>query len=339
MTRLVCVLAALLALAPAATAGAGTVTIGSDLSADATIAESHPRDWAAWPTALAGSGGVVSPVTGEVKIAQFKGTVLKNDNYTREYRPHFVFHVVVVRPTADGLNQLVVSTEDLLFPYGGDTQQITTYDLQQYPARMCVKPGDRVALATSGGFGNTTPQYGGFPDEFYADGYPVQMFGRVPGSSIGLYEEPPGDGSFQVDGPPKRAREVTGRELLMRVTIATGDDARPFCRTAEENQGPTVAFPAQAPRLRVARGKVTLEVACVSLRACAGTLYLKQGGSAPVGSAPFSLAGRTSGPVPVPLNANGRRKLRERRGRMAVTAILRPAGGRRVEGRFKVVRR
>ena len=331
-------IAAAALLGAAAPAEAGTVTIGSDLSAAASIAESHPRDWAAWPTAIASGGGITSPVTGEVKIAQFKGTVLKNDNYTRDSRPHFVFHVVVLRPQPDGTNKLVVSTEDLPFPYGGDDQQISTFDLQQYPARICVQPGDRVALATSGGFGNTTPQYGGWPDNFYENGYPVKMFASVSGSGVGLFEQPPGDDTFQV-GDNVTGSAQAGRELLMRVTIGTGDDARFFCRSAEEQQGPTVAFPAQAPRLKVVKNKVTPQLSCVSLAACGGTLYLKLNNTILVGRGPFSLAGKSTAPVPVTLNANGLRKLKERKGRMKVTAIAKVKGGAQQTAVFKLVRR
>ena len=345
VSRLVPVLAAAVLAATATPAHAGVVTIGSDLSAEASIAQSHPRDWAAWPTALAG-GGVVSPVQGEVKIAQFKGTVLKPDDdaaYNGRY-PDFHFMVVVLRPQPGGGEKLMVATQPLAFPFGGDRQQITTFDLQQYDARICVQPGDHVALATSGGFGDASPFGGSFPDGFYNDGYPVRMFARVPGSTTDVFEQaaPNGDqgNGFQV-GDVESGTPRPDQELLMRATIGTGDDARHFCRSAEEQQGPTVSFPDLPARVTIGKKakKVTLPLACDSLAACSGTLYLKLGEQILVGRGPFALAGRTSGPVAVTLNANGLRKLKERKGRMRVNAIAKVKGGAAKTASFKLVRK
>jgi hypothetical protein len=334
-------LVALAALtATAAPSRAGSVTIGSDLSERAGIAQSHPRDWAAWPTAIASGGGVTAPVQGAVSIVQFKGTVLKAPSpaYNGQYPP-FNFLVVVLRPQPGGGEKLMVATQDLPFPFGGDDQQITTFDLQQYDANICVKPGDHVALATSGGFGNSDPAFGGFPDDYYADGYPVKMFARVPGSSVSVFEQPVEGAAqgFQV-GDVESGAPRPDQELLMRATIATGNDAQYSCRTAEEQQGPTVRFPEQAFRLKVRKGKAGVQLSCVSLAACPGTLYLKLNDKILVGSGAFSLQGKQTATVPVTLNPNGVRKLRERKGRMRVSAIARPKGGKQVASAFKLVR-
>ncbi len=332
--------------AGAAPAHAGTVTIGSDLSADASITQSFPRDWAAWPTALASGGAVVSPVQGEVKIAQFKGTVLKPDNdaaYQGRY-PDFHFRVVVMRPQPGGGEMLMVATQELPFPFGGDQQQITTFDLQQYEARICVQPGDHVALATSGGFGDQSAFGGNFPDGFFNDGYPVRMFAAAPGSTTQVFEQPaPGgdDGNgFQV-GDVEAGEPRPGEELLMRATIGTGDDARHFCRSPEEQQGPTVSFPAQGPRLLIGKKakKVNLQLSCDSLAACPGTLYLKLNGTILVGRGEFALQGRTAGTVAVTLNPNGLKKLKERKNKMKITAIAKVKGGKAQTAEYKIVRK
>jgi hypothetical protein len=83
------------------------------------------------------------------------------------------------------------------------------------PARICVKRGDYVALSTSGGFGAS-----------YAHGAPFQMFGSVAGSS---YSRIFGAGR-DMDGDQFKGTRRAGRELLMRVKIATGKSARPTCQ-------------------------------------------------------------------------------------------------------------
>lgn len=342
MRRLAPLAALVLLLAAPAAARAGAVTIGSDLSARATLTQSHPRDWAAWPTAFAtGGGGIVSPVTGEVSTVQFKGTVLKAPGYSSY--PEFQFLVVVLRPQPDGSNKLMLATNPLPHPFGGDDQQVTTFDLQADDPRICVAPGDIVALATSGGFGTTDPAFGGFPDGYYEDGYPVQMFARVPDSSVSVFEQgTTNDGTddgngFQV-GDTERGTPRPGQELLMRATIGTGDDARPFCRSAAENQSPTVGLPEQPFKLKLARKTVPIQVACTSVRACTGTIFLKHNGTAQVGKGAFSLAGGAAGPVTVTVNANGIRKLRERKGRLKVDAVVRVKGGAQQSRTFKLVR-
>ncbi|MEJ7891733.1 MAG: hypothetical protein WKF94_03750 [Solirubrobacteraceae bacterium] len=346
MRRLAPLTALALLLAVPAVAHAGAVTIGSDLSARASIAQSHPRDWAAFPTAFgSGGSGVVAPVQGEVAQVTFKGTVLKASNpaYESSGHPPFNFKIAVLRPNANGTFELILASNDLPFPFGGDEQQLSTFTLIKDEPRICVQPGDIVALATSGGFGNTDPAFGGFPDNFYADGYPVQMFGSVPNSGVSVFEQGTTNGGtddgngFQV-GDVESGTERRGQELLMRATIATGDDARPFCRSDEENQGPTVSLPNQSRELKVASQKASVQIGCVSLRPCEGMLFLKQGASTIVGEGSFSLAGRSEGAVGVSLNANGVRKLRESGGRLSVTTIVRPAGGAKLEeGGFELV--
>src|SRR4051812_24486585 len=141
----------------------------------------------AYPTAIANGNEFIAPAAGEVAWADFKGTVV--EEYPGYPRPIVGLHVVVTRPQAGG-DQLIVASEELPFPYGGDPQRITSYDLQKLPARICVQPGDHIGMSTSGGFGNHFPQYGSFPDDFYADGAPWRMFASVPGSSIAQFEEP-----------------------------------------------------------------------------------------------------------------------------------------------------
>lgn len=340
-------------IAPVA-AEAAKVTYGSNLSAAATEVDNHPRDWAAWPTAHSGdTSGVRVPVQGEVSMVQLKGVVQRPAGWRRY--PAFEFHVVVLRPQPNGLNRLVVASSDAPVPYGSDASQVTTLNLQdanakpgQYGyARICVLPGDRVAIATSGGFGNSTnhPDFGGFPDDTFEAGYKVQMFGRVPGSEYSVFKQPEGDDTFQIPDEVAGAPQPD-KELLMRVTIGTGPDARWTCRTAEQQstatgEEPSLSNPSSngtasghskaaviqpTGRPKVRRNAVKVGITCPGPNKCEGILKLSNNGTA-YGSTPFALVNGGSTTVDVKLNKAAKKGLRKGRGKVTVKAnTLTPAG-------------
>jgi hypothetical protein len=324
----------LLASVAPATADAAKLTLGSSLVADATLVESHPRDWMAYPTAQAGGGEFVAPAHGEVSWVDLKGSIIEpSPGYPQ---PNVVMHVVVTRPTGGG-DKLMVSTEDLPLPYGGDPNRVSSFNLQALDARICVEAGDHVALATSGGFGNHFPEYGAYPDDFYADGAPFQLFGAVPGSSIGLFEQPAGTDTYQV-GDVEQTQAKAGRELLMRVTVGTGPDARWTCRTEDErkqgfpNPGETpdpaepsaalnpvdVPAPEHDPHVS-SKGTVPIRIYCRAVEGCTGTLTLTRG-TAVVATAPLNIPAKTTAKPRLKLSKAARRKLKRRGAKLSVTA-------------------
>lgn len=324
------------ALALAAPAHAGILMYGSDLSQPANLEDHHPRDWAAWPTAVAAGGELTVPAQGEVAVVQLKGMLPKSPNdarYQGRY-PDFEFHIVTLRPPD---NRLLQATGDLPVPRGGDPDQITTVPLHDQGARMCVLPGDRVAIATSGGFGNHTTQFGGFPDDYYAEGYPVQMFSRVPSSSYSVFKQPPGDDTFQL-GDPAPGAEQPGRELLMRVTIGTGADAGYSCRSKEEQSTPSGNPPTSVKALvttaaksvvKVRRKAVRIGLSCpAGALPCNGALKLSNR-SAVYGTQAFALAPGTSARVAVRLGAAGRKVVRrlKRKRKLTVKATATTEAG------------
>lgn len=206
-------LALFLSLAPATAAHAGSATFGSDLTAGATSFESAPVDSAYWNTTLASAARVTSPVKGEVSVVKLKGRI--NRPSANADKPNVVMHVQVLRPVRGEKRKVMVTSGNLKLPFGGRRDRVTTYRLQRMPARICVKKGDYIALSTSGGFGAE-----------YPDGAQFQMFGDVTGSA---FRGMTGQGK-DMDGDVFTGRERANRELLMQTTVATGRDARPFCR-------------------------------------------------------------------------------------------------------------
>ena len=200
---------------------------GSDLAAPANTFNSHPRDWAAWPLAYESQPGVAATVQkqGEVAVARLKGMILPSTS--GQALPPVVMHVVVMRPQPDGSAKLIVSTEDLPLPTTGDPQQINEHNLQALNARICVIPGDYVALATSGGYGAPgLPGRRPVPDVLAA----AELFTPALRAGGGRRHLP---GRRLEAGVMQR-----GSELLMQVVIGTREHARYTCRTpAEQAEG------------------------------------------------------------------------------------------------------
>ncbi|MEA2124806.1 MAG: hypothetical protein QOI80_1588 [Solirubrobacteraceae bacterium] len=201
------------AVAAAAPASAGQVSIGSSLTAPATVFESAPVDSVYWNTELSNGTRVRSPVRGEVSAVRIKGRINRSDA-TAE-RPNVAMLVQILRPRRHGKVKAIVTSGKLRLPFGGRADRITSYDLQARRSKLCVHKGDYVALATSGGFGP------GYPD-----GAEFQMFGAVPGSAFKGFT---GAGK-DMDGDVFRGRTRPDQELLLQADIAIGSSARAFCR-------------------------------------------------------------------------------------------------------------
>lgn len=312
----------------AAPAEAARVDYGSDLSRPATLTESHPRDWTAWPVSPV-TGGAVVPQAGEVAAITVRGTIVAPSGLP----PLFVFRALVMRPQGDGTLRVMIASTDLAPQLvNRDPATVTRIDLLQYAERMCVLPGDVVGIATSGGY---DPQA-------YPQGVPVQMFAGVSRASYGLYEERDPLASIE-NGRALRPGQVSDAEALLRVTVGTGTDARPTCRVPDSSPSPSPspsATPAPTPgptapgsgpvelplakTTRVRRGRAKLKVTCPGAVACAGRLELSRK-SKPYGSAAFELLPGATKRVTVKLNRAGRRALRKA-GALTVRASAKGTG-------------
>src|SRR3954451_7479503 len=83
------------ALALPASADAARVTIGSDLSAAATLTEAHPVDTAFWAQRLASGAQFTSPVKGQAIITRLKGMAVTTPGAGP---PEQLIHFQVLRP-------------------------------------------------------------------------------------------------------------------------------------------------------------------------------------------------------------------------------------------------
>jgi len=333
MRRFAAPLAALASLAVAAPADAARVTYGSDLAAPATIEHATPNDSVFFNDALAAGDGVRVGVTGHVIEVRVKGRIVPSEQTLRGGAgPFDVVHFQVLRPQPDGswlVPQYGTST-DYRMPWAGDDDQITTFrTTHQYDA-LCVQPGDRVDLATMGGYD---------PNAGYPDGTPFRVFGRVPGSSVLQYAAQGTEGVNNGTTFRPQTRHAD-QELLMRFVVGTGDDARPSCRGAGDSTAtgdggttttqprlPAVTIPRQ--RARLPKSWILSIAAYCHRRAdpCVGRLTARAKGRF-IGAARYSIRPRDTEGVRFRFNRAGRRLFRRsgNRLRVTVTVVTKPGG-------------
>ncbi|MCW2991101.1 MAG: hypothetical protein JWM73_1695 [Solirubrobacterales bacterium] len=228
---------ALLALAPlvaAAPAHADKVTLGSTLSAPATIVESHGADTAFWPTQVTGAA-VAVPADGQIISIRMKGAAMKEPGAPND--PANMVHFQSLEPAGASGSRQVYYTSGFFDMPVGTPDAITTFA----PENLCVHQGGSVAFNTIGGFGwaggdpfNPNP----VPDNppYYKTGTPWRIFAAAPTSTTAWYSKDNGTKNGDVLKPSGGANAIegqgatmAGKELLMQVVLATGDDVSYEC--------------------------------------------------------------------------------------------------------------
>jgi hypothetical protein len=320
-------LALILLATTASAAHAGRVTYGSDLSAAAAIAHSTPNDSAFFNDVVAGGNGPVAKVTGQVIQVSVKGRIVATPGAGN---PFNTVHFQVLRPKGDGRYQVPdgATSTDYSMPWAGSDDQVTTFNTTKPYDALCVRPGDRVDLATLGGY-----DANGYPN-----GTPFKVFGSAPGSRV-LHYAASGTGSISNGQTFRPQQTYSDQELLMRFVVGTGEDARPACRGATQSpatSGPLVTLPPQGPHLR-RDWVLSVAAYCHKNRgSCRGRLTARVKGTT-IGSAGYTIAGKDTEGVRFRFNSEGRRLFKRSGGRLRVrvTAVT---GGTK-DSRTLVVRR
>jgi hypothetical protein len=299
-------LAAAAALVWPALAGADTVTLGSDLTAPATIAKAHMTDTAFWPTALASGGAFAAPADGQVLGIRLKGIVPAPTDPNA--KPVNEVHFQTLAPQSDGTLKIVLTSGPVNVPIGGDPNQISTFT----PENLCIAKGQLVDFNVEGGFDST----------FYPRGVPFQVFGAVGGSGTAFYEKVGGTGN----GDIVRGSDMQDTELLMQYTIGTGTDASGVCGgtpAPTPTPDPTPG-PAKPPaKMNVRYQKIYVSSARVikpgafcptKVTRCKGTATIKVKGKV-VASTAFSLRGGHTTHIQMKLSTGAYTALRKATGR------------------------
>jgi len=328
--------ATVLALAPAS-ARAAEVTIGSDLSAPATEARSDPNDIVFWPAAQSGAT-IDVPVAGQAIVMRLKGGTRQPKGAPDNPGAYDLMHFVVLRPQPDGTWRTSATSVDHRARVIGRTADASTVTMYTSVYPLCVRPGDRIGLASVGGF-----------DAKFPNGLPYQVFGAVGGAALNEFRA---GGRIDEHQTVVRGHRVEGAELLLQVVIGTGSSARPTCGgtapsgsdpgTQPRTPGPsaprraaraTVTKPAHAPILY--DGKIKLALRCAAATRCSGALALRAHGKR-IGRRRYALDAGQRGGVVVRLSRAGRRMVR-RAGGLRVTARV-SAGDTRTSRRLTICR-
>jgi hypothetical protein len=230
----------ILALALCASAAEAELrSFGSDLSAAASIAEARQSDTAYWQTVAAGASSAgVAPAAGSIRSFKLKGVALSQP-VAGTPGGETLFHLQALRPLIIGAFQIspyrvLISSQGFNVPQkaGGNEQTISTYE----PENFCVAKGDVLAFNTVGGW-DGIPAGGPYPR-----GTPLQIFAAAPGALVSQF-----NGADQTNNgdilTPDHVRGL-GQELLMQLTLATGNDAAAPCPTGTAAAGAEPGQPA-----------------------------------------------------------------------------------------------
>lgn len=336
-SRLAVALLVGLALPGAAPAGAAKLTLGSDLSAPAAIVAAHGADTAFWPSTLENQG-VTVPVDGQVIKVTVKGSAMREAGAGD---PATMVHFQALDPAAaNGARQVYLSSAAFYMPVD-NPEAITSFE----PENLCVRAGGTVAFNTIGGF-----KWGGSLDaplneNQYLNGTPWRIFAAERTSAVAWYSKSDGtkNGDVMTPGGGVNALEgygaiEQGRELLMQVVVATGDDRSEPCggprrhpdgRLVQTGPDPsymkivTAGGKAQQPYVTKDR-RFTTGVYCGGNAnpICAGTATMLVGKRA-IAKASFSIPKQSTGKIPMRLGKRIFDKLdRSRTGRLRVTYVL-----------------
>jgi hypothetical protein len=341
--RLAATVLAALPLAFAAPANAEKITLGSDLSGtaasridDTTLIEAHGADTAFWPLTNKSTAFTI-PADGQVLSVKIKGTVFKEKGAAD---PANLIHIQsLLSAAADGSRQVYLTSQDFYLPID-QPNTVSTFQ----PENLCVKQGGSVAFNNIGGF-----KYGGslnapLDDDHYLNGAPFAVFAAAADSSMARFTSDEGtkngatvspNTANQAPGKPV-GQTYRGKELLMQVVVATGDDRSEPCGGPRRHpdgtlvdNGPdpsymkvvTAGGKPQRPYVTKDR-KLQVGVYCggEANPVCNGTATLAIGKRV-IATVPFSIKTMSTGRIPMRLSAKDFRTLDKSKSRTLKTVF------------------
>lgn len=328
-----------LLLVAAAPAGAATITVGSDLSSEATMVESQGADTAFWAAELP-SGAVTAPEDGQVVAVRVRGSALREKNASND--PATMVHFQSLDPAgANGARQVYLTSAAFFMPVD-DPSAVSTFK----PENLCIRQGGAVAFNTIGGH-----KWGGSLDAptvegQYLQGTPWQIFARTSTASTAWFSKDDGTKNGDTltpagghDAAGGHGGILQGTELLMQVVLATGDDRSEACGGPRRHADGTLVDTSPPPsymkvasvggkpqRPYVSRNRrFTVGVFCGGPTVCVGraiVVYKKRR----IARRKFSIESMMTGRIGMRLTRRHFRKL-DRAGKLRVRYVLKPAFG------------
>ncbi len=339
------VLALMLALAVASSAGAAVITVGSPLSVPATLNTAENlnyagtntqvlptaevpsgvvhtyhfgADQALWNTTLA-AGQAAMPVTGQAVKVSIEGCTIPAPGGPA---PLTQFHLQDISPEPGGGARVNLSSQPFDLPVcganGASGSTVSTYE----PVNLCVSQGDYVDFNDEGGF----------VEKAYQSGVGYQVLGAVPGSGFASFIK----GNGTNNGAMLSALDTTtmdgfaqntSEELMLQVALASGADATHICA------GGTAGLPPVLPPITVHPQTdginhsriVSVAIYCRLTPECKGAATLIGAKHLGIGHAPFNLRGNKTSHLPIRLAPQVMKQIRAHHG-LATTLVATVAG-------------
>jgi hypothetical protein len=302
---------ATLLLIPAA-ASADTSTFGSSLQGtpdftDNTAApDYHQADTLYFNVSPQNSHK--SPVSGQVLEIRIKGRIVPKGGGKQDLN---LFHTQVLRPNANGSYTVDSSSQDLLFPVGGDVNEVHTFR----PSTQCIRAGDFVDFNFIGGW-----------DADFGDprGTQYQIYKTDLTSAMNWYEHNDGTNNGSTWFPNQRilpggqdtAHPQNGRpyqrELMMQVVVGSGVDSSNLCEGGLQGYEYAGVEVQKTAFTVYDDGVAGARLASLSGRGfCQGSARLVVDG-AEIGSAPFKIDRNVTTNLDIPLSNEGARLVNSR---------------------------
>jgi hypothetical protein len=229
-------------------------------------------------------------------------------------------HFQDISPLAGGGAKVNLSSQPFNIPVcgqnGASGYTVTTYE----PINLCVSAGDYIALN----------EEGGFVEHSYQSGVPYRVLGSVGGSTMDSFIKNNGTGNGATMSPSDTSNmdgfaANRNEELMLRVTLGTGPDARYVCPGGERDRAPVLApirVSSQTDGVNHAR-VVSVALFC-RVTPCQGVATLSTNrGRITYGRRSFNLAAHTTTHLPIRVSSQLIDMIREHHGASTtLTAVV-----------------
>jgi hypothetical protein len=332
----------LLALLAAVPSQASITTIGSPLSAVATLNTAqnlnyqgtdtpvppNPEapngifhtyhagsDTALWNVALK-SGSPSAPEAGQAVKVKLEGCAEASGHGPA---PLTQIHFQDISPLAGGGAKVNLTSQAFDIPVcgrsGASGGTITTYE----PVNLCMKAGDYIDFNDEGGY----------VENVYRNGVPYRVLGAVTGSRADSFIRGGGTNNGAVMSSSDRTAtdgfaENDNEELMLQVTFASGPDATHICAGGTAGLPPALApMRISAQKDGVNHSRITrVAIFCRQKPQCKGIATLTYKGKS-IGSSAFALSPNATGHVSIRLTPKMFKLLHKRhRANVTLTAVL-----------------
>jgi hypothetical protein len=272
----------------------------------------YGADTALWNVGLA-VGDPRVPTTGQALKVSLEGCAQQASGGPA---PLTEIHFQDITPLPGGGAKVKISSQGFNIPIcgqgGASGSTVSTYE----PINLCVSLGDYVAFNDDGGY----------VPNVYRNGVPFQVIGAASGSTMDSFVKDGGTGN----GATMSASETSandgfatnhGKELLMRVTLGTGNDATHICPGGKHGAPPPLAPIRVSPQTDgINHSRIVAIAVFCRVSPCKGTATLTvpgdatYAGEATYGRVGFSLQANKTVHLPIRVKSELVKKIRVKHG-------------------------